>query len=88
MSRGPESNSPAAEAFTWVGRIGAIIILMVSPGIAGGWLDERFGTKFLSLTGYGVGLVLGLIALIAITSASAKQDRDARDSQRQDGGND
>ncbi|MCA9155935.1 MAG: hypothetical protein KDA38_14155, partial [Planctomycetales bacterium] len=73
MSRGPESDSPAAEAFAWVGRIGAVIVLMVSPGIAGGWLDDRFGTKFLSLAGYGVGLVLGLIALIAITSATTRQ---------------
>lgn len=52
--------SPVGEAMAWVSRIMAIGLTMFLPGVAGGWLDERMGTRFLGPSG----LVLGLGAAI------------------------
>jgi ABC-type Mn2+/Zn2+ transport system permease subunit len=57
-----------AHALEWVGRIMAISALMVVPGIAGQWIDKRFGTEFLGLAGFVLGIVSGMAALIAVTS--------------------
>lgn len=59
---------PMAHALEWVGRIMAISALMVVPGIAGQWIDKRFGTEFLGLAGFVLGIVSGMAALIAVTS--------------------
>ena len=60
---------------------------MVLPGLAGLWLDERFGTRFLVMVGFAVGLVVGIWHLIWMTSRDeakdAKQTRQG-DSSRDD----
>jgi len=42
---------------------------MVLPGIAGWWLDERWGTDFLVLVGFAFGLVAGVVQLLLTTGA-------------------
>jgi hypothetical protein len=68
-----EKPSPIGLAFEWVARILAVSAEMVLPGLFGQWLDDRWGTKFLALVGFGVGIVVGIVHLIAMTSV--RQDR-------------
>ena len=56
-----------AAAMEWVSRILAASAAMVLPGILGSWLDRRWGTEFLTLVGFGVGIALGLFYLLTIT---------------------
>jgi hypothetical protein len=58
--------SPVGEAMTWAARIMAIGLVMFLPAVAGGWLDERFGTSFLAAVGLVVGFVTGLTWLIQL----------------------
>jgi|LakMenEpi03Aug12_release.lakeMendotaPanAssembly.Ray.scaffolds.fasta_scaffold06703_5 hypothetical protein len=39
---------------------------MAGPGIIGSIADRRYGTSFLALTGFGVGLVLGTVGLLVL----------------------
>jgi hypothetical protein len=61
--------SPVGLAFEWVARILAVSAEMVLPGLAGQWLDSRWGTQFLVLVGFGLGILLGITHLIVMTSA-------------------
>jgi hypothetical protein len=62
--------SPVGVAFEWVSRILAVVAEMVLPGLAGQWLDRRWGTNFLVLIGFGLGIALGIWHLLVMTSAS------------------
>ena len=59
-------------AYQWVGRIMAVVIEMVVPGVLGQMLDERLGTGFFVLLGFGLGLSLGMWHLIAMTRPRPK----------------
>lgn len=59
--------SPIGVAFEWVGRILAVVVEMVVPGLLGQYLDARLGTSFLALLGFGGGLTLGIYHLIVMT---------------------
>ena len=63
--------SPIGLAFEWVGRILAVVIEMVVPGLLGEYLDSRLGTHFLVLVGFGGGLCLGMWHLLAMTRAKS-----------------
>ena len=52
----------------WIGRIFAIMIFMVGPGVGGVWLDRQLGTKFLAAIGFVVGTVLGMTALLVLVN--------------------
>ncbi len=73
------SGQAIAIALEWVGRIFAVVLLMWLPGWAGGWLDRRWGTHYLEIVGFVVGLVLGMGALIAMTRAADAARRAKRD---------
>jgi hypothetical protein len=62
MARDPDV-SPVGEAMVWVSRIIAIGLSMFLPGVAGGWLDARLGTRFLGPLGFVVGLAGALLSL-------------------------
>lgn len=68
-----------AIALEWVSRITAAAAMMVLPGLGGQWLDDRWGTGFLGLLGFAVGLVMGVGYLLLITrvkpSDGAGKDR-------------
>ena len=40
----------------WVSRVLAISLEMVLPGLFGQWLDGKFGTRFLVLLGFALGI--------------------------------
>lgn len=61
--------TPMALAFEWVARITAVSLLMFLPGVGGQWLDDRFGTEFLALLGFGLGFCLGLGTLLAMVAS-------------------
>lgn len=62
-----EQRLPLAIAMEWVSRITTISLEMVLPGIFGQWLDARWGTSYLVLVGFALGLTTGLWHLIALT---------------------
>ena len=75
----PEPLNPMAAAVQWVGRIVAVGLEMVLPGLAGQWLDGRFGTSFCALLGFAFGVVAGVWHLVVMTRppsgpSSAGQD--------------
>lgn len=61
------------EAFTWVGRITAIGLVMVLPGITGDWLDQQLETTILEPVGFLLGFVLGITSVVRL--ATAKQQK-------------
>ncbi len=77
----PTSNdkSPLAAAAQWVGRIVAVGLEMVLPGVAGKWLDERWGTSpLLTLGGFVLGMVGGVWHLLLMTAAENKNKQPRR----------
>jgi hypothetical protein len=62
-----DQQSPIGAAFEWVGRILAVVVEMVVPGLVGKYFDDRLGTGFLALVGFGGGLSLGIWHLIVMT---------------------
>ena len=60
--------SPVGEAMVWVSRIMAIGLTMFLPGVAGGWLDVRFGTGFIGPLGFVAGLGLAIFSLTRLKS--------------------
>ncbi|HEX3727171.1 MAG TPA: hypothetical protein VHV08_13050, partial [Pirellulales bacterium] len=67
--------SPIGLAFEWVGRIFAVVVEMVGPGLLGQYLDWRMGTRFLVLVGFGGGLTLAIWHLIAMTKGRGGSER-------------
>lgn len=61
-----------AAAMEWVSRILAVVVVMVGPGLLGHWLDDRWGTSFLTLLGFALGLIAGTTYLIALTKPRGK----------------
>jgi Putative F0F1-ATPase subunit Ca2+/Mg2+ transporter len=71
-------SSPLSSAIEWVGRITAVGLEMVLPGLAGKWLDDRWGSApLLTFVGFGLGMVAGIWHLLIMTSAR-KADRRPR----------
>ena len=64
--------SPIALAFEWVGRILAVALEMVLPGLLGRYLDGLLGTRFLVLLGFVGGCTLALWHLLVMTRAKPK----------------
>jgi hypothetical protein len=64
----PNPRQPMAAAMDWVSRIITVALEMVVPGLAGGWLDKRWGTSFLALVGFAIGVSMGIWHLIVMTS--------------------
>src|SRR4051812_24552980 len=56
------------DASAWIGRIFAVMLFMIGPGVAGMWLDGRLGTKFLAAIGIVIGMVLGTTALLVLVN--------------------
>lgn len=67
MNTSSNEPSPVSEAMTWVSRVLAVAAIMVLPGVAGQWLDKRWGTGFLGVSGFIFGLVSGMAYLLAMT---------------------
>ena len=62
-----------AEAMNWVSKITAVALEMILPGLAGLWLDNQLGTRFLALLGFALGVPLGMWHLIAMTKSKRNE---------------
>lgn len=77
----PESREPSpkarsiALAYEWVARITAVALIMVLPGVAGRWLDVRFGTGFLALIGFAIGFCVGFAALLSMVNGNNNKQK-------------
>ncbi|GIT30196.1 MAG: hypothetical protein Ct9H300mP1_22420 [Planctomycetaceae bacterium] len=49
---------------------------IVLPGLLGHWLDRRWGTGFLALVGFGLGLVCGMQHLLSMTRMADGETHD------------
>jgi F0F1-type ATP synthase assembly protein I len=68
------SSDPIAAAAEWVGRIAAVAFEMVLPGLAGKWLDERWGSgPWLMIVGFALGMTAAMYHLLAMTAADNKK---------------
>lgn len=65
MARGTRG-SPVGEALAWAARIMAIGLVMFLPGVAGGWLDDRFGSGWIGPAGFVLGFVASLAWLASL----------------------
>jgi hypothetical protein len=69
-----DGQSPIGTAMQWVSQITTVALEMVLPGIAGHWLDKRWGTEFLALLGFGIGVPLAIWHLLLLS----KRDQERR----------
>jgi hypothetical protein len=72
-----------AIAIEWVAKITTIGLEMVLPGIFGLWLDGRWGTQFLGLLGFALGVTVGIWHLLRMTPGAKPRrphDGDGHDS--------
>jgi hypothetical protein len=72
-----------AAAMEWVARIFAAALMMCLPGFGGQWLDQLWGTTFIGLVGFGIGLIGGMAYLIAATkSTDARRPKATRPAEK------
>lgn len=53
--------------FDWASRVLTVVVVMVGPGLAGDWLDQKWGTAFMGPLGFIVGVPLGIYYLVQVT---------------------
>ncbi len=69
-----DGRSATAKAAEWSSRIMTISLEMVLPGLAGYWLDTKWGTlPLFLLTGFAVGGYLAFLQLRAIAQSTKNQ---------------
>ncbi len=66
-------STPLGVAFAWAGRIMAIGLVMVLPGVGGRWLDDRFETTWWEPAGFAFGFAAGLLSLIRIAGTASRR---------------
>ena len=72
-----DGGHPMGAAMQWVARIFGAAVMMILPGLAGLWLDDRFGLSFIGLIGFAFGLIGGMTYLISATRAADAERRQA-----------
>ncbi len=55
----------------WLSRTIAVVILMVSPGLIGTFVDKRLGTMFFTPAGFLLGIVLATVSLLVLAQKLA-----------------
>lgn len=75
MSKDRPNIGPLAQAVGWVSKITTVVVEMALPAIGGGYLDQRFGTKYWAPAGLGLGFVLGMWHLLQMTRGSSSGNR-------------
>jgi ATP synthase protein I len=68
-----QNRPPMALAMEWVSKITTVALEMVLPGIFGQWLDGKWGTGFLGLAGFALGVTVGLWHLLRMTKSTTRQ---------------
>ena len=64
-----------ATAMEWVSRIMTVVLEMVLPGLAGQWLDEQWGTGFLALLGFALGITFAIWHLLVMTGSIRRKTK-------------
>lgn len=68
----PDSRSPMARASEWATRTMTISMVMVLPGLAGYWLDQKLGTVALfMLIGFALGCTAAIMQLMKLARSSS-----------------
>ena len=92
----PNPQHPLALALEWVSKITTVALEMVLPGVFGVWLDRRWGTSWMTLAGFSLGLVVGMWHLLRMVNQpsgprrkpSSTTNDDPRDSDNPNGSTD
>jgi hypothetical protein len=63
----------ASSAIEVMSRVFAAVAVMVLPGIAGQWLDNKWGTGYLALVGFLFGVPFGIYYLLETSGALRKK---------------
>ncbi len=77
-----DERPPLVVALEWVSKITAVAIEMVLPGIIGTWLDRRWGTKFIALAGFALGLTVAIWHLLILTGTENAKRSKRPDSEK------
>lgn len=75
-----------AQAIGWVSKITTVALEMALPAIGGGYLDQRFGTKYWALAGLGLGFVVGMWHLLQMTKGTGSENRQRGGDEGEQGG--
>jgi uncharacterized protein YqgC (DUF456 family) len=62
-----DDRNEIAAAVQWVSQITTVALEIVLPVVVGRWLDQRWGTSYLTLIGALIGPPLGFWHLLALT---------------------
>ncbi len=84
MNDQPDKLDPIGEGMKWATNITTAALMMVLPGLAGHWLDERFGTSFLVLIGFVFGLTSGVWYLLKLTGDTTRRAKSQDQDKEQD----
>ena len=77
-----DERPPLVVALEWVGKITTVALVMVVPGIIGTWLDKQWGTEFLALAGFALGLGVGIWHLLILTGTGNTKRAKRPDSEK------
>lgn len=72
-----DDRPPLAVAMEWVAVITTVVAEMVLPGIAGAWLDARWGTGFIGLAGFALGMAIGIRHLVSLSNSRTQTTKRA-----------
>ncbi len=75
MNKNRPNTDPLAQAIAWVSKITTVALEMALPAIGGGYLDQRWGTKYWALAGLVLGFVVGMWHLLQMTKVTASGKR-------------
>lgn len=64
-----------ADAMNALSRTLAAGVIMLAPGVAGYFADDYFGTTYLTLAGFVLGMIIGIAVLLAQARISDRQRR-------------
>jgi ATP synthase protein I len=79
-----DDRPPMVVALEWVSKITTVALEMVLPGILGTWLDHRWGTNFLTVVGFAIGLGGGIWHLLILTKTGNSKGSDRPKSEKTD----
>jgi hypothetical protein len=71
---------PVALAFEWVAKITTVGLEMVIPGLFGYWLDGKLGTRYLTIAGFALGMVVGFWHLLRMVKLKPPRKNEPPDS--------
>jgi hypothetical protein len=87
IQRTSSDQHPVARAYHWVSIVTTAVAFMVLPGLGGQWLDGQWGTRFLALLGFSLGLVGGVgYLLLALSAEESRRARERRQSSESSSG--